>query len=749
MTDKGKETEDSLTGNVERITYVNEENGYTVARIRVKGAGSLVPIVGYMPTIGVGETLELYGRWMFHKEYGRQFSVSSYTTSFPSTANGIKRYLASSFIKGIGPIMADRIVDKFGADTLDIIENTPERLSEVDGIGEQRIGQIKEAWDAQKEIRGIMIFLQGYDITPNYSIKIFKRYGKDSIEVIRENPYRLAQDIIGIGFKSADKIAQKIGIPADSINRAEAGVLYFLWEIGNEGHVYYPYNELIDKVKTLLQIDRDIIAKAIERLFEEKKIIIEHTPDKELKSYRVEELRVENLEFRTQNSETLSKIVYLPLYYYSEIGIATLIKRISSAPSFIRAIDGSRALEWVEKRLDIRLAEKQSEAILSSAKNKILIITGGPGTGKTTIIRAITKIFEQRDINIILSAPTGRAAKRLSESTGREAKTIHRLLEYSFQQGGFKRNQDYPLECDLIVIDEVSMIDTILMNSLLKAVPLHAIVIFVGDGDQLPSVGAGNVLKDIIASGAIPVIRLNEIFRQAGNSLINTNAHRINSGKFPIVPKQNNSLLDFYMIDKDVPGEVADTIVSLYKDRIPSRFGFDAIKDIQVITPMHRGEAGVANLNRMLQDSLNPSKREIIKFGQRFRVRDKVMQITNNYDKAVFNGDIGEITGMDEEEHEITVSFDGHRIVYEFSELDEITLAYAVSVHKSQGSEYPAVILPLITQHYIMLQRNLLYTAVTRAKRLVVIVGTKKALAIAIRNNKVLKRYTGLRDRLL
>jgi exodeoxyribonuclease V alpha subunit len=716
-----------IYGLIERITYHNEENDFVVAKLQEKGKRELTTIVGNLSGINPGESLKLTGRWVHNKKFGEQFQVENYEITVPATVHGIRKYLGSGLIKGIGPIMADRIVKKFALDTLDIIERTPERLSEVDGIGPKRIAMITKAWEEQKEIKEIMIFLQGHGVSAAYSAKIYKQYRERSIEVVKENPYRLAHDIHGIGFITADKIAQNIGIDPNSLIRAKAGVIYVLNELTEEGHVYYPERDLTRKAKEILKVDEELITKAISELSNEKEIFIEGI-----------------------NNGDIIKAVYLALFYIAETGIAQRLRKLKESPSNIRPINPEKAIDWVQQKLNIELAEKQKEAIILAASSKVLIITGGPGTGKTTIITAILRIFQQLKLRILLAAPTGRAAKRMSEATGWEAKTIHRLLEYSPHKGGFKKDQDNPLEADVVIIDEASMIDTLLMYHLLKATPLHAHLILVGDVDQLPSVGPGNVLKDIIASGIFTVVRLTEIFRQAQESMIIVNAHKVNQGEFPILKEiDKKEINDFYFIQEEDPGKALDQILALCSERIPKHFGFHPIRDIQVITPMHKGVIGAINLNIELQKKLNPEQQGITHGGRTFKLHDKVMQIVNNYDKEVFNGDIGWISKIEQEDKEVTIDFDGRLITYDFSDLDEIVLAYAISVHKSQGSEYPVVILPVTTQHYMLLQRNLIYTGITRAKKLVVLIGTKKALAIAIKNNRPQLRFTHLSARLV
>lgn len=716
----------TIYGYIERITYSDEESGFVVAKLQEKGKRGLTTVVGKMPGIHPGESLKLTGQWVQNKRFGEQFQVDHYEITVPATVRGIEKYLGSGLIKGIGPIMAERIVRKFGLETLNIIENTPERLSEVDGIGPKRIEMITRAWEEQKEIKEIMIFLQGHGVSATYSSKIYKQYGSRSIEMVRENPYRLAQDIHGIGFLTADRIAQNLGIAPNSLIRVRAGVVYVLSRLTEDGHVYYPERELIKKTQEILKVDPEIIEKAIAELSQEKDIIIEDL-----------------------DGEKSARAVYLTPFYVAERGIAQKLEALRNSLSPIRAIHPEKAIDWVEKRLNIKLAEKQKEAVLLAATSKILIITGGPGTGKTTIITAILRIFQQLKLKILLAAPTGRAAKRMTEATQEEAKTIHRLLEFSPQKGGFKRDENHPLEADAVIIDETSMMDILLMYHLLKAIPLHAHLILVGDVDQLPSVGPGNVLKDIIDSGAFRVVRLTEIFRQAQESMIVVNAHRVNQGLFPILKKEEKKeSQDFYFIEEEEPEKIQEKILSLCSERIPKSFGFHPVRDIQVITPMHKGILGVSNLNLELQKRLNPETRSLTHGSRVFRLGDKVMQIVNNYDKEIFNGDMGWVSTIDLESGQIVIDFDGRPILYDPSELDEIVLAYAISVHKSQGSEYPAVILPISTQHYVLLQRNLIYTAITRAKKLVVLIGTKKALAIAIKNNKPQLRFSRLSERL-
>ncbi|MCX8109845.1 MAG: ATP-dependent RecD-like DNA helicase [Syntrophorhabdaceae bacterium] len=724
-------TQLEIKGQIERITFYNDENGYTIAKMRVQERRDLITVVGTMYSVSPGEVLRVKGYWDNHPKYGEQLRITSYETLLPATSKGIEKYLGSGMIKGIGPVMARRLVARFKEDTLRVIEEDIDRLKEVEGIGEKRIEMIKNAWEEQKEIRDVMIFLQGNGISPAYAVKIYRHYGNDSIKVVRENPYRLAMDIFGIGFKTADKIAEKMGIPRDSQIRSEAGIMHILHELSDDGHVYYPYEPLIERCCETLEVEEDRIPIALDAVLREGKIIIDDKfIDKE------------------KDKDQRSKAVYLAKYHISETGIAKRLKRLLSTPKQMRLINIDDAIVWVQRFLKIGFSSKQLEAVKDAIHSKVMVITGGPGTGKTTIIKAIINIYKKMGQRVLLAAPTGRAAKRMTEATGHEAKTIHRLLEYSPNNGQFKKNEDNSLDGDLIIIDEASMIDTIMMYHLLKAVKIHTTLIFVGDADQLPSVGPGNTLKDIIDSGYIPTVRLNEIFRQSKESMIIVNAHRVNNGEMPYIKKGNNKNEDFFFIEIEEPEEVVKYIVYLCREAVPMRFGFDPVDDIQVLTPMHKGLSGVANLNKELQQALNPGGVELVRAGRTFRVGDKIMQIRNNYEKDVYNGDIGRIISIDQEVQEVCVDFDRRLVTYEFLELDEIILAYAISVHKSQGSEYPVIIMPVLTQHYMLLQRNLIYTGITRGKRLVFIVGTKKAMAIAIRNNKPLSRFTLLRERL-
>ena len=719
-----------LTGQIDRITYANPENGYTIAQLRVRGEKRVVTIVGNLMDPIPGEVLELEGHWKIHPKYGEQFEVAAFRTTVPATIQGIEKYLGSGLIKGIGPVMAERIVKQFGRKTLDIIENNTEKLAAIDGIGHKRIEMIRTAWDEQKEIRTVMMFLQSHQISAGYAVKIFKQYKERAIDVVTENPFQLATDIFGIGFLTADKIAANLGFSKDSPLRIRAGILYVLNELTGDGHVYYPYPLLIEKCAEILAVKADLVAAELARVAAEKQIVLESEDDPRPGTF------------------DSGCAVYLSRNHYCETGISYMLKRLMATPKLIRPVDAEKAAKWVQDQLHFTLAENQKRAVVSAIQNKFMVITGGPGTGKTTIIQAVLKIYRKLHANILLAAPTGRAAKQMSETTGFAAKTIHRMLSFNFHSGGFQKNEKDPLDCDLLIVDEASMIDTLLMHHLLKAVPPAATLILVGDVNQLPSVGAGNILKDIIDSHMVPVVRLNEIFRQARESRIIVNAHRINSGYLPETETSDDADADFYFIDQESPERVVEIIRELAARRIPQKFGLDPIDDIQVLSPMHKGLVGTANLNHELQKHLNPQKDGITYGSAVFYQNDKVMQIRNNYDKNVFNGDLGRVMEINRETREIFIAFDGQKVVYDFTELDEVVPAYAVSVHKSQGSEYPAVIVPVLTQHYMLLQRNLIYTAVTRGRRLVVMVGTKKALAIAVNNDKPRQRYTRLRDRL-
>jgi exodeoxyribonuclease V alpha subunit len=701
---------ETIEGSVERILYSNEENHYTVAQLLPEGRGRTEPvtITGNLAALNVGENVRAHGRWVTHKQFGRQFAVERFDSVLPRTVVGIKRYLGSGLIKGIGDKFADRIVEKFGERTLEVIDQFSGKLREVEGIGPERAKRIKEAWMAQKSVRDIMIFLQGHGIGSSHAAKIFRQYGENAIGVVRENPYRLAKDITGIGFRTADGIASKLGIPADSPHRLRAGVIHTLERATDEGHTCLPRPELIEAARELLEAEIAPVETAIGDLALAGDVVIE------------------------------DDFVYLTGLCRAEHGVATKLNELRAGKIELPSIDLDKALIWVQQQTGVELAAAQQQAVRSALTSKVSVITGGPGVGKTTIVNSIVKILSAKKCRILLAAPTGRAAKRMSEATGVPAQTIHRLLKY--EPGGFHHNERRPVEGDLIIIDETSMLDIPLAYHLLKAIPASASVVFVGDADQLPSVGPGNFLHDLIESEALPVVRLTEIFRQAKNSFIVTNAHRVNQGQLPELDASNES--DFYFISEDVPEKVLATIKELVSERVPRKFGLE----VQVLTPMHKGVCGSENLNRELQATLNPTGPSVQRFGRTYRLRDRVMQLRNNYDKDVFNGDLGHIQRVDLIEQELIVAVDGREVHYDFADLDELMPAYAISVHKSQGNEYPAVVVPMLTQHYVLLQRNLLYTAITRGKKLVILVGSKKALAIAVRNDKTAARYSRLRD---
>jgi len=717
-----------IKGSVEKVTFHNPETQYAILRIKTAEDEELVTVCGNFISVSEGEYLLVEGEWVTHPKYGRQVKASSYQKLPLPTREAVERYLASGVIKGIGPRRARQIVEKFGDRAMEILEKEPERLAEIHGIGKRKIPEIKKSMEGQRELKEVMLALQSYEISPAYAMKIYREYGKSSYEVVKEDPYRLAEDIQGIGFLTADKIAQKTGIPKDSPKRAAAGLIYLLEKMAEEGNVFCPYNELLSRAEKELTIGKEPLLKGFASLFERGRIALEHMPG---------------------NGD---KAVYLRGLYEAECDTAHSIKKLLGVKHEAQQRFGEieeEDLLWSQKELRIKLSEKQLEAVKRALGEKVFIITGGPGVGKTTIVKAILGISKEKlkREKVLLAAPTGRAAKRLSELTGEEAKTIHRLLEYSPREEGFRRNELNPLDADLVIVDEASMIDIALMSRLLKAVPEGAGLILVGDMNQLASVGPGNVLGDMIESGVIPTGRLDEIFRQSAESLITVNAHKINRGEMPY-SKNDNS--DFYFIEKNEPESALKKIIELCTKPLPARFRIkDPLNDIQVLSPMHKGVLGVANLNRVLQEILNKREHKAghnIKAGAHLKPGDKVMQVRNNYDKDIYNGDTGVIKEM--KEGEVTVDFDGREIRYEPFETGELQLSYAASVHKAQGSEYPAVIMPLVTEHFMLLQRNLLYTAVTRAKRLMVLVGTRKALAIAVKNSKIEKRYTALRERL-
>lgn len=698
---------------VERITYQNPENGYSVMKVKVKGYDDLVTLVGNLLDVPAGSVLLCEGDWKMDMRYGSQFVCQTWEEVMPATAYGIEKYLGSGLVKGIGPKFAQLIVRQFGLDTIEVIETDIERLYEVPGIGKKRVEKIRESWEKQKDIKNVMLFLQGYGVSTAYAAKIYRQYGKESIDKVKENPYRLADDIWGIGFKTADGIAGKMGYEKNDLRRCKSGIIYTLNQLANEGHVYSEEEQLVKAAADLLEADGDSIRKALADMA------------------RTEDLKIED------------EAIYLPPFYYAETGAANrLLALLRESEGNLFASKFSAA--ELSKETGVMYDEVQLQAIGEALRSKVMVLTGGPGTGKTTTTQGIIAALKHLGLRILLAAPTGRAAKRMSEATGMEAKTIHRLLEYN-PKDGYKRNEENPLEGDALIVDECSMIDIILMNSLMKAVPTSMRLVMVGDIDQLPSVGAGNVLRDIIESGKIPVIRLTRIFRQAQSSRIVMSAHAINQGRFP--DTSNGKDTDFFFMQQEDPERAAAEIVNLVKNRLPKAY-HRRTSDIQVLTPMQRGIVGAANLNMALQQALNPSGVSLNRSGYSFRQGDRVMQLRNNYDKDVFNGDLGFVESVDLEERTLAVNFDGRLVEYDASELDELTLAYATTIHKSQGSEYPIVVMPVLMTHYVMLQRNLIYTGITRAKKICVLIGTKKALSFAIRNMTVLKRNTRLKERL-
>ena len=715
---------ETLTGLIERVTYHNPENGFAVLKVQVKGRQDLATVIGSTTSVSAGEHSEATGKWVVNREHGQQFKADELKTTHPASAEGIEKYLASGAIRSIGPKFAAKIVGIYKERTLEIFETAPDFLLHIKGIGQERVKRISQSWQEQKEVRKIMLFLAEHGISFGRAVRIYRTYGQESIAKIKENPYRLADDIRGIGFKTADELAAKMGIDGNSPYRARAAVQYTLQDLASQGHVGYPEPGVVEHTTKLVEIDQLIVEAAVKSAVVEKTVIREPVDGESW--------------------------LYLTALHRAEVGLAQSVHRIASTtPHPMPVIDVEKAIAWVEGKLGIKLAAGQQEAIRQATQHKMLVITGGPGVGKTTLVRSILEVFQAKKMKCVLAAPTGRAAKRMAETTGQTAKTIHRLLEFDPATGDFKRNQQHPLTGDLFVLDEVSMVDVVLGHQVLRAVPSNACVILVGDVDQLPSVGPGSVLADLIASGVVPVVRLTEIFRQAAESEIVTAAYAINQGRMPEL-KPPEGLSDFYFIEAEEPEAIQDLIVRLVKERIPKRFGFNPKTDIQVLTPMNRSVLGARNLNQVLQTALNPGDGgpEIQRFGWTFRLGDRVIQTENDYNRDVFNGDLGVIESINRIEQEMVVNFEGRQVEYDFGDLDEIALAYVLSIHKSQGSEFPCVVIPLHTQHYMMLQRNLLYTAVTRGKKLVVLVGTKKALGMAVRRQDTAKRFTALRKRL-
>ena len=731
--EKPKHSTMKLRGVVERITYQNPENGYTVLKCAVKNYNDLVTVIGNLLDVNVGSVLLIDGNWKVDSKYGRQFVAESWEETLPATVFGIEKYLGSGLIKGVGPKFAKRIVGLFGTDTMDVIECDISRLKEVEGIGEKRIRQIHESWERQKEIKNVMLFLQDHGVSTSFAAKIYRQYGNDSIAKVKENPFRLADDIWGIGFKTADSIAEKLGIGKEAFVRLRSGIMYTLSSLADEGHVYAYKGQLIKRATELLEAEESSIVMTLDQMLADKDVISEPV------------------------SEEKGDAIYLPPFYYAEVGVAAKIRKLLQNPAQdrlwtslmeARKRTGNRALSIDVKKIEAKIGmeydEIQADAIRQAAVSKIMILTGGPGTGKTTTTKGIISAYQSFGLKILLAAPTGRAAKRMTETTGLEAKTIHRLLECKPPEG-YQKNEENPLEGDVLIVDECSMIDLVLMNSLLKAIPAGMRVVLVGDIDQLPSVGAGNVLRDLIDSGVVPVIRLTRIFRQAQTSRIIMNAHRINEGQMPDL--SNGKETDFFFTTKEDPEEAVREIVSLVQHKL-SRYYRTPSSQIQVLTPMQKGVVGATNLNLALQEALNPQGDGLRRSGFIFRRDDKVMQIRNNYDKEVFNGDIGIIESVDLQNRTLKVNFDQHVVEYESSELDELVHAYATTIHKAQGSEYPIVVMPVLMNHYVMLQRNLIYTGITRAKKILVMVGTRKALACAVRNVTVNRRNTLLKERL-
>jgi len=762
-----------LAGSIERVTFHSAESGFCVLRIKARGHRDLVTVVGHAAEISAGEWVTVSGTWVNSREHGQQFKASFLKASAPTTAEGIEKYLGSGMIRGIGPIYASKLVAVFGAEVFEVIEQAPERLREVPGIGKVRAGRIAQAWADQKVVREIMVFLHSHGVGTARAVRIFKTYGNDAVQVMAENPYRLARDIRGIGFRTADAIAARLGIEATAMIRLRAGVNYALLEASGEGHCGLPTAELLKLAGDLLAVERPATTppaesnatKGSHQTEEPGGAAVKAPPHREAPANRIPlkpaviqaALDLE-LSEGSVVADTLAGegAIFLAHLHRDERRIADSLQEVAEGDPPWGAIDAGKAISWVEQRLGLELAASQKTAVEQALASKVLVITGGPGVGKTTLINGILRILAAKKLRIQLCAPTGRAAKRMAEATGLEAKTIHRLLEFDPAAYGFRRNAELPLDCDLLVVDETSMVDVPLMASLLAAIPPEAALLLVGDVDQLPSVGPGQVLADVIASGAVPVARLTEVFRQAASSRIISTAHAINAGTIPDLrsPPDGESS-DFYFLPAETPEQAVALILKVVGERIPARFGFDPIGQVQVLCPMARGGCGSRSLNIELQKLLNPDPTEQVeRFGWRFAPGDKVMQIANDYEKEVFNGDVGTIDAIDADNSELSVLFptteagvQGSRVVvYGWGELDHLVPAYACTIHKSQGSEYPAVVIPLLTQHYAMLQRNLVYTGLTRGKQLVVLVGQKKALTMAVKNHLGRRRYTKLAE---
>ena len=716
---------EELEGLIERVTFHSPESGFCVLRVKVRGNRDQVTVVGTLPQVQAGEWIRAKGIWIIDREHGQQFKAQILNTAAPTTLEGKEKYLASGLIKGIGPAFAKRLVGHFGDEVLEVIDTKADRLLEVDGIGPARHQKITQAWTDQRMIRKIMVFLHSHGVSTSRAFRIYKTYGDESIEKVTEDPYCLAREVRGIGFKTADQIAATLGISRESELRARAGIEYVLQELTNEGHCGYGQEALIKAAVKILEIPDSIVETALQHTIEQQRLI--------------------RYDLKTDNS-----LVYLKSLDYAEKKLSESLASLQQQPHPCPNINIEKAIEWVEKKVRIQLALQQRKAIQMAVKNKVMVLTGGPGVGKTTVINSIVKIMRAKKLDVVLAAPTGRAAKRMTETTRMNAKTIHRLLEFDPRTMGFKHDVERPLEGDVFVFDETSMLDVVLAHQLIRAIPLHAALILVGDVDQLPSVGPGCVLRDMIESGIIPVCRLTDVFRQAAQSAIITNAHRVNTGQRLLLPepKADSQTSDFYFIEAEEPEKAASLIVKLTSESIPKRFGFDRFNDIQILTPMQRGLLGARNLNVVLQQALNPEGDFVERYGWTFRTGDKVMQTVNNHEKDVFNGDIGRVGKIDQVDQELTVKFDDRDVNYDFNELDELMLSYAATVHKSQGSEYPAVVMPIHTQHYALLQKNLLYTGITRARKLFVMVGTMKAVAIAAKRMESKHRITLLKERL-
>lgn len=709
-----------LAGLVERVTFHNEENGFAVLRVKARGKRDLVTVVGHAAVISAGEFIQASGEWSNDRQHGIQFRARFLKAMPPTTIEGIEKYLGSGMIRGIGPVYAKKLVRAFGEKVFDVIEAEPDRLREVTGIGPKRAERIVAGWSEQKVIREIMIFLHANGVGTSRAVRIYKTYGNDAVQLISEDPYRLARDIRGIGFRTADAVAMKLGIEKTAMIRARAGISYALTEALDDGHCGLPRDELLPLAVELLEIPEGLIVDALKLELETGAVIADTVEER--------------------------PCVFLAGLYRAEQSIVARLKVLKSGKTPWPEIDAEKAIPWVEEKTGLTLADSQKAAVRTALASKVTVITGGPGVGKTTLVNSILKILAAKRVELLLCAPTGRAAKRMTETTGREAKTIHRLLEVDPKTGGFKRNDENPLACELLVVDETSMVDVMLMNALLKAVPDDAAVILVGDDDQLPPVGPGQALADIIASDAVPVVHLTEVFRQVAQSQIIQSAHRINAGKLPDLTRPE-SKTDFYFVPADSPEIAVPRLIEIVRERIPRRFGVDPVRDIQVLCPMNRGGVGARSLNIELQKALNPrTDPRVEKFGTTFAVGDKVMQIENDYDKEVYNGDVGFVGSIDLDTAEMSIAFDGRSVSYQFGELDQVVLAYATTIHKSQGSEYPVVVIPVLTQHYAMLQRNLLYTGVTRGRRLVILLGQKKAVAMAVKNISGRRRWSKLRE---